>query len=354
MNKQYILLDHGSGGRASQELISELFLRYFDNPILGSGDDAAKLSLCAKGNNSASWAISTDAYTLSPLCLGQTTIGDLAVNGTINDVAMLGAIPRYLTCAFIIEEGLPFAQLEHIVKSMAKAAKKANVLIVSGDTKVVPRGACDGLFICTTGLGEIIANPAPSGSLAQVGDAIILSGQIGEHGLAVLGARQDLPFLSAMHSDCAPLHEMIEALVEKVGDIHVLRDPTRGGLASTLNEIAMQSQIVCHIHEETIPIRGEVQAACDILGLDPFTLANEGKLVCFVPKAKQEEALAIIKSSSYGKDAAIIGEVFAPRNKADDPKQKISTKAGQVLLHTRLGGTRLLPMLEGDPLPRIC
>jgi len=336
---QYVLLDYGSGGRASQRFIKEVFFRHFDNPILRTGNDAAKLEI------TGSLAMSTDAYIVTPLCFAGATIGTLAVHGTVNDVAMLGAIPRYLTCAFIIEEGLDLALLERVVESMAQAARESNVLIVAGDTKVVPRGACDGLFITTTGLGEIIQDPAPSGSSAQVGDAIIVSGAVGDHGLAVLGARQNFPFLQNIQSDSAPLHQMVERLVREVGDIHVLRDPTRGGLATTLNEIAVQSQIVCTVDETAIPIHADVRAGCDILGLDPLTLANEGKLICFVPNSKKDAALAVMRAAPYGAEAAIIGTVSLP---------DAVSKAGQVLLTTALGGTRLLPMLEGDPLPRIC
>ena len=243
-----LLLDCGSGGRASQRLINELFLEQFDNPILRTLDDAAKLEL------SGPIAMSTDGYTVTPLFFPGGNIGTLAVHGTVNDVSMLGARPRYLTCGFILEEGLDLDLLRKVVESMAEAARSAGVLIVSGDTKVVPRGACDKLFITTAGVGEILVDPSPSGSGARPGDAILVSGAVGDHGLAVLGQRDSLSFLQGVESDSAALNKMVERLMLEVGDIHVLRDPTRGGLATTLNEIAGQSGVVCSIEEASIPI----------------------------------------------------------------------------------------------------
>ena len=270
-----LLLDCGSGGRASQRLINELFLEQFDNPILWTLDDAARLEL------SGPIAMSTDGYTVTPLFFPGGNIGTLAVHGTVNDVSMLGARPRYLTCGFILEEGLDLDLLRKVVESMAEAARSAGVLIVSGDTKVVPRGACDKLFITTAGVGEILADPSPSGSGAKPGDAILVSGAVGDHGLAVLGQRDSLSFLQGVESDSAALNKMVERLMLEVGDIHVLRDPTRGGLATTLNEIAGQSGVVCSIEEAAIPIHDAVRSGCDVLGLDPLYLANEGKMLCF-------------------------------------------------------------------------
>ena len=334
-----LLLDCGSGGRASQRLINELFLSHFDNPVLRTLDDAAKLDI--KGPI----AMSTDGYTVTPLFFPGGNIGTLAVHGTVNDVSMLGARPRYLTCAFILEEGLDLGLLEQVVASMAEAARNAGVLIVSGDTKVVPRGACDKMFITTAGVGEILADPAPSGSGAQPGDAILVSGAVGDHGLAVLGQRDSLSFLQGVASDSAALNRMVEKLVLEVGDIHVLRDPTRGGLATTLNEIAGQSGVVCMLEEESIPLHEAVRSGCDVLGLDPLYLANEGKLICFLPESKVEAALAVMRSDPHGAEAARIGTVLA----AEAP-----SRPGQVILKTPIGGKRLLSMLEGDQLPRIC
>ena len=285
-----LLLDCGSGGRASQRLISELFLEQFDNPILRTLDDAAKLEL------SGPIAMSTDGYTVTPLFFPGGNIGTLAVHGTVNDVSMLGARPRYLTCGFILEEGLDLDLLRKVVESMAEAARSAGVLIVSGDTKVVPRGACDKLFITTAGVGEILADPSPAGSGARPGDAILVSGAVGDHGLAVLGQRDSLSFLQGVESDSAALNKMVERLMLEVGDIHVLRDPTRGGLATTLNEIAGQSGVVCSIEEAAIPIHDAVRSGCDVLGLDPLYLANEGKMLCFVPEAKAQAALDVLRS----------------------------------------------------------
>jgi len=333
-----LLLDYGSGGRASQRLINECFLRHFANPILERLDDAALLDLRGP------LAMSTDAYTVTPLFFPGGSIGTLAVHGTVNDVAMLGARPRFLSCAFILEEGLDMDILERIVRDMAEAAREADVLIVTGDTKVVPHGACDKIFITTTGLGEALVDPAPSGSRAGPGDAVLVSGAMGDHGLTVMAQRQGLSFASDMQSDSAPLNRMAEELV-KLGDIHVLRDPTRGGLATTLNEIAAQSGCAVLVRETDIPVRENVRSACAILGLDPLYLANEGKLICILPESKAEAALAVMRGSPYGKDAARIGAVLEP---------DALFRSGQVILETPIGGRRLLSMLEGAQLPRIC
>ena len=334
-----LLLDCGSGGRASQRLIGDLFLRYFDNPILRTLDDAAKLEITGP------IAMSTDGYTVTPLFFPGGNIGTLAIHGTVNDVSMLGARPKYLTCGFILEEGLDLDLLERVVASMAEAARKAGVLIVSGDTKVVPRGACDTMFITTAGVGEILVNPAPSGSSARPGDAILISGAVGDHGLSVLGQRDNLSFLAGVESDSAALNRLVERLVLEVGDIHVLRDPTRGGLATTVNEIAGQSGVVCSLVEDAIPVHEAVRSGCDVLGLDPLYLANEGKLLCFLPEEKVEAALAVLRSEPEGREAARIGTVLAPL---------APSRPGQVILETPIGGRRLLSMLEGDQLPRIC
>lgn len=337
---QSVLLDYGSGGKASQRLIQELFFKYFSNPILDVMDDAARLEIHGP------IAMSTDSYTVTPLFFPGGSIGTLAVHGTVNDVSMLGAEPLYLSCAFIIEEGLPLSDLERVVQDMAKAAREAHVLIVTGDTKVVPKGACDKLFINTTGIGTLLVNPGPSGHSAEVGDAVLVSGPMGNHGLTVMMQRENLSFDSDVCSDSAPLNSLTSRLIREVGDIHVLRDPTRGGLATTLNEIAEQSQVVIQVRENDIPVDESVKSGCSFLGLDPLYLANEGKLICILPASKAEAALALLRSAPYGAEAAIIGTVLAP---GTGP-----ARAGQVVLETPLGGKRLLAMLEGAQLPRIC
>ena len=333
-----LLLDCGSGGRASQRLINELFLEQFDNPILRTLDDAAKLEL------SGPIAMSTDGYTVTPLFFPGGNIGTLAVHGTVNDVSMLGARPRYLTCGFILEEGLDLDLLRKVVESMAEAARSAGVLIVSGDTKVVPRGACDKLFITTAGVGEILADPSPSGSGARPGDAILVSGAVGDHGLAVLGQRDSLSFLQGVESDSAALNKMVERLMLEVGDIHVLRDPTRGGLATTLNEIAGQSgwSVPSRRPRSRSTMRCVPAATCSASIL---YLANEGKMLCFVPEAKAQAALDVLRSEPQGREAARIGTVL---------EAVAPSRPGQVVLQTPIGGRRLLSMLEGDQLPRIC
>jgi hydrogenase expression/formation protein HypE len=341
-----ILLDAGSGGRATHRLIRDLFVRHFSNPALSAGNDAALLPLSAQsGRAGRNLALSTDSHTVQPLFFPGGDIGCLAVYGTVNDVAMLGARPRWLSAAFIIEEGLEYAVLEAVVRSMAKTAAACGVEIVTGDTKVVPRGACDRLFVTTTGLGEVLADPAPAGDRARPGDAILISGPIGAHGLAVLGARNELPFLAGIKSDCGPVHHLAAALLEAVGpdgSLHVLRDPTRGGLATTINEIAEQSGVMCLLDETAIPVDEAVRGGCAVLGLDPLYLGNEGCLVCLAPEALAQTALDALRTQGCAQ-AARIGAVL-PRTSA----------AGPVRLTTALGGQRLLPMLESDPLPRIC
>lgn len=337
MSAQHILLDCGSGGRASQRLIQECFFKHFSNPILDVMDDAATLPI------SGPIAMSTDTYTVTPLFFPGGSIGTLAVHGTVNDVAMLGARPQYLSCACIIEEGLPLSDLERVVADMAQAAREAEVCIVTGDTKVVPRGACDKLFINTTGIGTLLVNPAPSGHSAQAGDAVLISGAMGNHGLTIMLQREGLTFDTDVASDSAPLHRISTRLVQEIGDIHVLRDPTRGGLATTLNEIAEQSHVNIHIHEADVPVHASVKGGCSLLGLDPLYLANEGKCICILPAAKAEAALALMRAEKYGAEAACIGYVHA-----------CTSRAPQVVLQTPLGGKRLLAMLEGAQLPRIC
>ncbi len=330
-----LLLDHGSGGKASQRLVAEMFMRHLDNEILGRLDDAAFL------NVSGPIAMSTDSFTVDPIFFPGGDIGCLAVHGTVNDVSMLGAKPLYLTCGFILEEGLDLGDLERVVASMGRAAREAGVLVVAGDTKVVPRGTADKMFINTTGIGKVMVDPAPSGHRARPGDAILLSGNMGDHGLAILSTRQGLSFESPVVSDCASLCHLVGRVLAAVPDVHVLRDPTRGGLATTLNEIAGQSGVGCFIEESLIPVDPAVAGGCAVLGLDPLYLANEGKFICIVPEEDAEKALAAMRADPLGKGACRIGEV-----RADHP--------GKVVMVTPLGGQRLLGMLEGEQLPRIC
>lgn len=330
-----LLLDAGSGGRASQRLISECFVRHFANPVLATMDDAAVLDL------NGPLAMSTDSYTVTPLFFPGGSIGSLAIHGTVNDVSMMGAEPRYLTCAFVLEEGLDLEILDRVVADMARAAEKSGVCIVTGDTKVVPKGACDGMFINTTGIGTLRRQPAPSGHGARPGDAVLVSGAMGDHGLTIMAAREELSFVEGVASDSAPLNGLVAAVMEAVPEVHVLRDPTRGGLATTLNEIAQQSQVGIVLEEERIPVHPSVAGGCSFLGLDPLYLANEGKCICIVPQEDAEAALQAMRTSEYGQEACCIGRVQ-------------DTHPGRVILRTRIGGERFLGMLEGALLPRIC
>ncbi len=329
-------LDAGSGGRASQRLIHDLFLKYFDNPILNTMNDAALLEL------KSPLAFSTDSFVITPLEFKGGNIGNLAVHGTVNDVAMLGAKPKYISAACILEEGLDLALLERIVASMAQAAKEAGVLIATGDTKVVPKGACDKMFINTTGIGEVLVSTPPSGNRAKAGDVVIISGNLGDHALAIMAARENFSFIQTISSDCASLNHIIEKLVTTIDEVHVLRDPTRGGLATTLGEIAQQSDVDILLEEKLIPVAKDVSSACSLLGLDPLYLANEGKFICILPEEDAAKAIEIMQTFPEGKDAKIIGKVLEKNGKA------------KVSLKTHIGGERLLPMLEGAQLPRIC
>ncbi len=332
---QKLLLDYGSGGKASQRLISEMFLTYLGNEYLNRLDDAALLHL------SGPVSLSTDTFTVDPLFFPGGDIGSLAVHGTVNDVAMLGARPRYITCGLILEEGLDMEVLERIIASVGQAAANADVQVVTGDTKVVPRGAADKMFINTTGVGEVFVAPGPSGHHARPGDVILISGTMGDHGLTILSKREGLSFDAPIASDSAALNHLLVRLLEEIPDIHVLRDPTRGGLATTLNEIALQSKVECRIREQDIPVRKAVAAGCSFLGLNPLYLANEGKFLCILPECHADKALALMREDPLAKDAQCIGTV-----REEHP--------GKVILETPLGGHRLLDMLEGAQLPRIC
>jgi hydrogenase expression/formation protein HypE len=336
-HNEQIVMGHGAGGRMSHDLIRKTFLSAFDNPPLHAGDDAARLESSLHSN----LAISTDAHVVFPLFFPGGDIGRLAVCGTVNDVSMLGARPLYLTAGFILEEGLPVDTLQRVVASMRAAAEEASVKIVAGDTKVVQKGKADGLYITTTGVGVIKEGSLIGGAQAKPGDAIILSGSIGDHGIAVLGARNELGFESTIQSDVAPLNHLIEAMLDASDNIHVLRDPTRGGIATTLNEIAAQSNVGILLREEYIPVHPEVRAECEMLGFDPLYVANEGKLVVMVAPEDAEKLLGVMRATRYGEGAVIIGEVTA-------------APAGRVLLKTPLGSTRIVDMLAGEMLPRIC
>ena len=331
----HILLDHGSGGLASQRLIRDVFVRQLDNPVLSSLNDAACLELAGKT------AMSTDTFTVTPLFFPGGDIGSLAVHGTVNDVAMCAAVPKYLSCGFILEEGLEMQVLERIVASMARAARQAGVRIVAGDTKVVPKGAADQVFINTTGLGEVMVEDPPQGNRAAPGDAVLISGSVGDHGLTILAQREGLKFQTPVQSDSAALHGLVQELMQSVEAVHVLRDPTRGGLATTLKEIAEQSETCIELDEPMIPINPGVAEGCSFLGLDPLFLANEGKMICILPQEEAEMALEAMRGHALGREAAIVGRVVAGR-------------PGRVIMNTQIGGQRLVHMLEGEQLPRIC
>ena len=336
MSIDKILLDHGSGGKASHSLISDFLVPEFENPILGRLDDGAILDIEGKR-----LAFSTDTYVVDPIFFPGGNIGDLAVNGTVNDLAMCGARPLYLSVGFIIEEGFSMVDLNRILKAMREAATKADVLIVTGDTKVVPNGAADKIFINTSGVGFIPHEVNISGHNARPGDQVILSGTIADHGIAVLTQREGMAFESPIQSDTAPLNHMVREMMAASDQIHALRDPTRGGVGTSLNEIAAQSNVGIKIYEQSLLIRKEVAGICELLGFDPLYVANEGKLVAFVGPDHAQRTLEVIKANEYGKDACMIGEVVA-----DSP--------GKVFMKTSIGGTRIVDMLTGDQLPRIC
>lgn len=332
-----ILMAHGSGGKLSHDLIEKLFLPHFDNPILARLDDSALIEL----GTEARLAFTTDSYVVSPLFFPGGDIGKLAICGTINDLAMSGAKPLYMSASFIIEEGFPVADLKRIVRSMRKVAEESGVQIVAGDTKVVGEGAADGIFVNTTGVGLIPEGVHISGANAQPGDMIMVSGTLGDHGIAILSQREGLEFASSLESDCAPLQGLVARMLEASPEIHCLRDPTRGGLATTLNEMAAQSQAAFLIEEEKIPVRDEVRGVCELLGLDPLYLANEGKLVAVVPPYATDGVLEAMRGHPYGEASVVIGQVLS-----DHP--------GRVVMKTTLGAHRLLEMAVGELLPRIC
>jgi hydrogenase expression/formation protein HypE len=336
MTTDKILLDHGSGGKISHSLTKDMLLPIFNNPILAELNDGAIFDL-----GGARLAFSTDSYTVDPIFFPGGNIGDLAINGTVNDIAMCGGDPVYLSAALIIEEGFDLADLKSILQAMGRAADIAGVQVVTGDTKVVPRGAVDRIFINTSGMGLIPETVNVASHLAQPGDRIILSGTIADHGITIMTRREGLSFESDLTSDSAPLNHMVKAMLATGRGVHVLRDPTRGGVGTALNEIAEKSAVGIKIVEDKIPLNGAVAGACELLGFDPLYLANEGKLMAFVAPDQSDAVLKAVKQNAYGKDAAVIGEVIE-----DHP--------GRVVMQTRIGGTRIVDMLAGEQLPRIC
>ncbi len=332
----YVDMTHGGGGRAMAQLIDELFLRSFDNVWLRQANDQAAFEVAA-----GRMVMATDSHVVSPLFFPGGDIGCLSIHGTINDIAMAGAAPLYLAAGFVLEEGFPLANLKRIVESMAEASRNAGVPVVAGDTKVVERGKGDGVFITTTGVGVIPAGVNISGDRARPGDRILVSGTIGDHGVAIMSLRENLTFETTIQSDTAALHRLVAAMIEDVPGIHCMRDPTRGGLATTLNELARQSGCGIVIAEERIPVRTEVNAACEFLGLDPLYVANEGKLVAICAADDAERLLATMREHPHGRDAAIIGEAI------DDPHRFVQ-------MDTRFGGRRVVDWLTGEQLPRIC
>lgn len=336
MTMERIQLAHGSGGKLSHDLVSQVMWPAFANPILGEMHDGARLSV-----HGAELAFTTDSYVVKPLFFPGGNIGKLAVCGTVNDLAMTGAVPLYLSAAFVLEEGFLLDDLKRIVASMAETAGRAGVRIVTGDTKVVEKGAVDGIYINTAGVGQIRENIHISGCQAKPGQNIILSGTLGEHSIAVMSERHGLVLPETVVSDCAPLNGLVGEILSQVPQVAVLRDPTRGGLATTLNEIAQQSQVGIMLEEISIPVQAAVRATCDILGFDPLYLANEGKMLLFVEPEYSSRVLEIMHSHPYGRQACVIGSVTGQR-------------PGQVGLSTAIGGVRLLDMLTGAQLPRIC
>jgi hydrogenase expression/formation protein HypE len=335
MNDDTILLAHGSGSRLSHELIEDNFLPPLANPLLAKLDDSAVFELSGR------LAFTTDSYVVSPIFFPGGDIGKLAVCGTVNDLSMSGATPLYLSLSFIIEEGLTLGELKKVVGSIKAAAEEAGVKIITGDTKVVNRGSADKLFINTSGIGIIPEGVNISGANAKVGDIIILSGTIGDHGIAVMSQREGLKFSVPIQSDCAPLNNLVSQMLEASSRINCLRDPTRGGLATTLNEFARQSGVGIRIEEEKIPVRDGVRAACELLGFDPLYVANEGKLVAIVAPEDAAKIVSRMKRNKYASQAAVVGEVTGEHK-------------GKVILKTRLGASRIVDMLSGELLPRIC
>jgi len=332
-----VTLGHGSGGRLSADLVEHLFLPAFDNAALRARGDGAVISIA-----DMRLAISTDSFVVRPLFFPGGNIGELAVNGTVNDLAMCGAVPLHLSASFILEEGFELAQLNAIAHAMGEAAARAGVSIVTGDTKVVEKGHGDGVFINTTGIGVIPAGVHLAAERVRTGDVVLLSGTIGDHGMAIMSVREGLAFEAPIQSDTAPLHTLVQALLHLNAEaVHLMRDPTRGGVAAALNEIAQQARVGIVLDERAIPVRPAVSAACEMLGLDPLYVANEGKLIAIVAREHAEAMLAALRAHPLGEAAAIIGEVT-------------DQHPGLVAMRTRIGATRVVPMPQGELLPRIC
>jgi len=332
----HVLMAHGGGGRLMHQLIEKVFLSSFDNPILATRHDSATINPGGKR-----LAFTTDSYVVRPLFFPGGDIGTLAINGTVNDLAMSGARPLYLSAAFIIEEGFSMESLWRVAQSMRKAASGARVELVTGDTKVVDHGKGDGVFVNTAGIGRIEHSLVIAPSSVRPGDSILLSGDIGRHGIAVMAAREGLAFETTIESDCAPLADLVLQLLEEGIEIHCLRDLTRGGLASALVEIVEDTRYCIHLNESVIPIHEDVQGACEILGLDPLYVANEGRFVCILPKADAQRALHVMRSHSIGAEAVVAGDVT-------------DGSPGRVTMTTRIGVERIVDMLSGEQLPRIC
>ena len=336
MTNPKILLDHGSGGKMAHRLTTELLLPLFGNPLLAKLHDGAVFDV-----QQGRLAFSTDTFVVDPIFFPGGNIGDLAVNGTVNDLAMCGAVPRYLSMGLILEEGLALDDLRRILTSARDALARCGVLLVTGDTKVVPKGAADKIFINTTGIGIVPHGVQIESAGARAGDCIILSGTMADHGIAILTQREGLRFESDIRSDTASLSDMVQAILAVTKDVHVLRDPTRGGVGTALNEIALQSGVGVVLEEACLPVNPAVAGACELLGFDPIYIANEGKLLCFVPEAQAEAVLTAIRELPAGRAACIIGRVTAAH-------------PGRVIMQTRIGGQRIVDMLAGEQLPRIC
>ena len=341
LHASHINMSHGSGGKAMRDLIEDLFVSCFNNPQLNALEDQARFDLQSLQQYGERLAFTTDSYVVDPLFFPGGNIGTLAVNGTINDLAVSGAKPLYLSCGMIIEEGMPVSELREIVQSMKVAADVAGVQIVTGDTKVVPHGKGDKLFINTTGIGVIPQGIEISASRSKVGDKVIVNGYIGDHGAAILNARGDLALDVALETDCQPLHELMSVMLAACPDLHAVRDASRGGVATVLNEFAESASVSIRLEESCIPVRNTVRGVCEILGLDALHFANEGKLVATVPADSAEVLLHAMQSHPAGREAAIIGEV-------------VEGPAGRVVIKTGFGGERILDMLVGEQLPRIC
>jgi hydrogenase expression/formation protein HypE len=340
-HQDQIVMGHGSGGRMTADLIRTVFQPFFSNPALDEGNDFASLPVPSFDQKSGRLIISVDSHIVKPIFFPGGDIGRLAICGTVNDVAVSGARPLYITAGFILEEGLQIETLKKIIQSMKAAADEAGVQIVAGDTKVVEKGGCDKIFITTTGVGWLDAGINIGGQYAVPGDVVIISGPVGDHGIAVLAARGELGLETSVASDTAPLNTLIDTILQAAPHTHVLRDPTRGGLATTLNEIAVQSKMGIVLDEDSIPVNPSTQSACEILGFDPLYIANEGKVIVITPESEVDAAIAAMGKTNYGSQTAVIGRV-------------VTSNPGKVMMKTSIGGTRLLDVLAGEMLPRIC